>query len=53
MPEDVTSLYKLIVVTLQEEIERSAYEPPGKFPWKAELCDRFAVGRVTVRLALS
>jgi GntR family transcriptional regulator len=53
MREDVTSLYEQIAATLQEEIERGAYEPSGKLPSEAELGDRFAVSRVTVRLALA
>ena len=53
MREDVTSLYEQIAATLQEEIERGAYEPSGKLPSESELGDRFAVSRVTVRLALA
>lgn len=52
MREDVTSLYEQIAATLQEEIERGAYEPSGKLPSESELVERFAVSRVTVRLAL-
>ena len=50
--EDVTSLYEQIATTLQREIESGMYEPTGKLPSEAELSDRFAVSRVTVRLAL-
>ncbi|WP_206952479.1 GntR family transcriptional regulator [Trinickia acidisoli] len=50
--EDVTSLYEQIARTLQEEIERGVYEPSGKLPSEAQLSERFAVSRVTVRLAL-
>jgi GntR family transcriptional regulator len=50
--EDVTSLYEQIATTLQDEIERGAYEPSGKLPSEAELSERFDVSRVTVRLAL-
>jgi GntR family transcriptional regulator len=50
--DDVTSLYEQIATTLQGEIERGAYEPSGKLPSEAELSERFAVSRVTVRLAL-
>jgi GntR family transcriptional regulator len=51
--DDVTSLYEQIATTLQQEIERGAYEPTGKLPSEAELSERFAVSRVTVRLALA
>ena len=50
--DDVRSLYEQIASTLQEEIERGTYEPSGKLPSEAELSERFAVSRVTVRLAL-
>lgn len=50
--EDVTSLYEQIATTLRREIEQGAFEPTGKLPSEAELSDRFAVSRVTVRLAL-
>jgi GntR family transcriptional regulator len=52
MREDVTSLYEQIAATLQKEIEGGAYEPSGKLPSESELVERFAVSRVTVRLAL-
>lgn len=51
--EDVTSLYEQIAATLQEEVERGAYEPSGKLPSESELGERFGVSRVTVRLALA
>lgn len=50
--DDVTSLYEQIATTLQGEIERGIYEPSGKLPSESELSERFAVSRVTVRLAL-
>ena len=50
--DDVTSLYEQIATTLRNEIEQGVYEPTGKLPSEAELSDRFAVSRVTVRLAL-
>ncbi|WP_159671099.1 GntR family transcriptional regulator [Andreprevotia sp. IGB-42] len=50
--QNVTSLYEQIAATLQAEINAGQYEPSGKLPSEAELCTRFAVSRVTVRLAL-
>jgi GntR family transcriptional regulator len=50
--ENATSLYQQISSLLREEIGRGQYEPSGKLPSEAELCKRFAVSRVTVRLAL-
>ena len=50
--ENMTSLYEQIAGTLRGEIERGTYEPSGKLPSEAELSERFAVSRVTVRLAV-
>jgi GntR family transcriptional regulator len=50
--ENATSLYEQIAITLRGEIEHGVYEPSGKLPSEAELSDRFAVSRVTVRLAI-
>ena len=50
--ENMTSLYVQIATTLRGEIERGSYEPSGKLPSEAELSERFAVSRVTVRLAI-
>jgi GntR family transcriptional regulator len=50
--DNATSLYEQIASTLRGEIEHGRYEPSGKLPSEAELSDRFAVSRVTVRLAI-
>lgn len=50
--QNVTSLYEQIAVQLREEALSGAYEPSGKLPSEAELCARFKVSRITVRLAL-
>jgi GntR family transcriptional regulator len=50
--ENVTSLYEQIVSLLKQEIAQGRYEPTGKLPSEAELGARFAVSRVTVRLAI-
>jgi GntR family transcriptional regulator len=50
--ENAASLYLQISSLLHEEINRGVYDPSGKLPSEAELCKRFAVSRVTVRLAL-
>lgn len=50
--ENPTSLYLQIAALLREEINRGVYEPSGKLPSEAELVRRFAVSRITVRLAL-
>lgn len=47
-----TSLYEQIAHQLLEEIQRGAYEPSGKLPSEAALGQRFAVSRVTIRLAV-
>ncbi|WP_191488498.1 GntR family transcriptional regulator [Pseudomonas sp. FEN] len=47
-----TSLYEQIAQQLLEEIQRGAYDPSGKLPSEAELGQRFAVSRVTIRLAV-
>jgi GntR family transcriptional regulator len=51
--ESVTSLYEQIARKLREEIQRGHYEPSGKLPSETELGVRYAVSRVTVRLALA
>jgi GntR family transcriptional regulator len=51
--ENVASLYEQIASLLREEIGSGLYEPTGKLPSEAELCTRFSVSRVTVRLALA
>jgi GntR family transcriptional regulator len=51
--ENVASLYEQIASLLREEIGSGLYEPSGKLPSEAELCTRFSVSRVTVRLALA
>ncbi len=50
--ENLTSLYRQIADTLQQEIASGRYNPSGKLPSEAALEQRFAVSRVTVRLAL-
>jgi len=50
--ENPTALYLQIASVLREEISRGLYEPSGKLPSEAELVSRFAVSRITVRLAL-
>lgn len=50
--ENVASLYEQIASLLRDEINQGLYEPSGKLPSEAELCTRFNVSRVTVRLAL-
>ena len=50
--DSTTSLYEQIAHQLLEEIQRGAYEPSGKLPSEAELGQRFAVSRVTIRLAV-
>ncbi|KQQ57631.1 GntR family transcriptional regulator [Pseudomonas sp. Leaf129] len=47
-----TSLYQQIAQQLLEEIHRGDFEPSGKLPSEAEIGERFAVSRVTVRLAI-
>jgi GntR family transcriptional regulator len=51
--ENVASLYEQIASLLREEIGNGLYEPTGKLPSEADLCARFDVSRVTVRLALA
>lgn len=50
--ENLTSLYRQIADTLQQEITHGMYNPSGKLPSEAALEQRFSVSRVTVRLAL-
>lgn len=50
--ENPTALYLQIASILREEINSDLYEPTGKLPSEAELVTRFAVSRITVRLAL-
>jgi GntR family transcriptional regulator len=50
--KNVTSLYEQIAMQLREEALGGLYEPSGKLPSEAQLCERFAVSRITVRLAL-
>lgn len=51
--KSVTSLYEQIAMQLREEALGGRYDPLGKLPSEAELCERFSVSRVTVRLALA
>ncbi|WP_240629159.1 GntR family transcriptional regulator [Pantoea rodasii] len=48
----MTSLYRQIADTLQQEIAAGHFQPSGKLPSETALEQRFAVSRVTVRLAL-
>lgn len=50
--ENIASLYEQIAALLREEIKRGVFEPSGRLPSEAALCERFNVSRVTVRLAL-
>lgn len=50
--ESATSLYEQIARQLLQEIRQGAFGPTGKLPSEAELVERFAVSRVTIRLAL-
>jgi DNA-binding GntR family transcriptional regulator len=50
--ENITSLYRQIADTLRQEIAAGHFQPGGKLPSEAALEQRFAVSRVTVRLAL-
>lgn len=50
--DSTTSLYQQIAEQLLDEIHRGAFEPSGKLPSEAEIGQRFAVSRVTVRLAI-
>lgn len=50
--DNLTSLYRQIADTLQQEIAAGCYQPSGKLPSESALEQRFAVSRVTVRLAL-
>ncbi|WP_026145489.1 GntR family transcriptional regulator [Pseudomonas asplenii] len=47
-----TSLYEQIVRQLLHEIQQGHFGADGKLPSEAELMARFAVSRVTIRLAL-
>lgn len=48
----VTSLYQQIATRLREEAVNGLYDPSGKLPSEAQLCERFGVSRITVRQAL-
>ena len=50
--ENATPLYRQIAAVLREEILEGRFEPTGRLPSEAEIGARFAVSRVTVRLAL-
>ena len=50
--ENIASLYEQIAAQLRAEIQQGRFEPTGKLPSEAALCERFGVSRVTVRLAL-
>lgn len=50
--DNATPLYRQIAATLREEILEGRFEPSGRLPSEAEIGARFAVSRVTVRLAL-
>jgi len=50
--DNATSLYRQIAARLRDEIAGGQFEPSGRLPSEAEIGARFAVSRVTVRLAL-
>jgi GntR family transcriptional regulator len=50
--DNATSLYRQIAARLRDEIACGHFEPSGRLPSEAEIGTRFAVSRVTVRLAL-
>ncbi|MDB5525063.1 MAG: GntR family transcriptional regulator [Rhizobium sp.] len=50
--DNATSLYRQIAARLRDEIAGGRFEPSGRLPSEAEIGARFAVSRVTVRLAL-
>jgi GntR family transcriptional regulator len=51
--DNATALYRQIAARLRDEIVRGTFEPSGRLPSEAEIGGRFAVSRVTVRLALA
>lgn len=50
--ENATALYRQIALRLRDEIAAGLYEPSGRLPAESKIGSRFAVSRVTVRLAL-
>ncbi len=50
--ENMTSFYRQIADTLQQEIAAGHFQRSGKSPSESTLEQRFSVSRVTVRLAL-
>lgn len=50
--ENATAMYRQIARRLRDEIAAGLYEPSGRLPAEADIGARFAVSRVTVRMAL-
>ncbi|BAI74302.1 transcriptional regulator (plasmid) [Azospirillum sp. B510] len=50
--DNATALYRQIADRLRDEIASGRFEPSGRLPTESEIGSRFAVSRVTVRLAL-
>ena len=50
--DNAESMYRQIATQLRDEIAAGSYDPSGRLPSEAEVGARFAVSRVTVRLAL-
>ncbi|PWC31213.1 GntR family transcriptional regulator [Azospirillum sp. TSO35-2] len=50
--DNATALYRQIADQLRDEIAARRFEPSGRLPTESEIGARFAVSRVTVRLAL-
>lgn len=50
--DSTTSLYEQIAHQLLAQIQQGAFGKAGKLPSESELTERFAVSRVTIRLAL-
>lgn len=50
--DNATALYRQIADRLRDEIAARRFEPSGRLPTESEIGARFAVSRVTVRLAL-
>jgi DNA-binding LacI/PurR family transcriptional regulator len=46
-------LYAQVEALIREEIEREGLKPGARLPTEAELCERFAVSRSTIRQALN
>lgn len=52
LANDVTPLYRQLAARIRRQIADGAFRPGDRLPSETELCERYAVSRITVRAAM-